>query len=184
MSVSNTNYKLLRHDMTHNGIIYKEGKNIFPNPVDINLFNSGLYFSDIYNVFKSLEQYLDVNKTTFICRVVVADSHMIVLKDIMPLDMFFDVNPKFRLIAVKQNGYCLKFIKEQSTEICIAAISQHYYAMKYIKDLVTFFKQNPIYRIIAVRDNGMMLQYIQNQTPEICSIAVKQNPDALQFIKI
>ena len=183
MSISEIKYKLLCHDMTHNGIVYKEGQNDFSHHIDTNLLDSGLYFSDIYNVFKSLGQFLDVNETTIICKVVSANQHMIILADIMPLNVFFDANPKIRLIAVKQNGYCLRFINDQTPEICIAAVTQHYYAMKYIKDLNKFFKLNPIYRLVAVKENGLMLEFIQDQTPEICSFAIKQNPIALQFVK-
>ena len=50
----------------------------------------------------------------------------------------------------------MKFVKEQTEEICLAAIEQSSYALAYVKD----------------------------QTEEICLIAVKQNSEALQYVDI
>ena len=59
------------------------------------------------------------------------------------------------MAAVKQNGYSLQYVKEQTPEICMAAVKQ----------------------------NGYSLQYVKEQTPEICMAAVKQNGDSLQYVK-
>ena len=58
------------------------------------------------------------------------------------------------LEAVKQNGHALRFVSEQTPEICLK----------------------------AVRQNGHALQYVSEQTPEICLEAVKQDGYALQFV--
>ena len=57
--------------------------------------------------------------------------------------------------AVKENGYALQYVKEQTEDICLAAVKQ----------------------------NGFALQYVKEQTPEICLEAVKQNELALRYVK-
>lgn len=55
------------------------------------------------------------------------------------------------LEKVKQNGLNLKYVKEQTPEICLA----------------------------AVQENGLALEYVKEQTPEICLAAVKRSGCAL-----
>ena len=57
--------------------------------------------------------------------------------------------------AVEKDGYALKYVKEQTHEICIK----------------------------AVEENGLALKYVKDQTPEICIKAVEENGDALQYVK-
>jgi len=64
-------------------------------------------------------------------------------------------NEKECLAAVKQNGYALQYVKNQTLEICLAAVNQ----------------------------NGCAVKYVKNQTLEICLVAIKQNKQALKFIK-
>jgi hypothetical protein len=58
------------------------------------------------------------------------------------------------LVAVKQSGYILRFVKDQTPEICLA----------------------------AVKENSYALQYVKEQTPEICLEAVRKNGDALKYV--
>ena len=58
------------------------------------------------------------------------------------------------LEAVIQYGYDLKYVKEQTTEICL----------------------------IAVKQDGYALEYVKEQTNEICLEALIQNKDALKYI--
>ena len=58
------------------------------------------------------------------------------------------------LEAVKENGYALRYIKNQTEEICLE----------------------------AVKEEGYALQYVKNQTEEICLEAVKQNGYALKYV--
>ena len=39
------------------------------------------------------------------------------------------------LEVVKQDGYALAFVKEQTEEICLEAVRQNGYALRYVKDL-------------------------------------------------
>ena len=38
------------------------------------------------------------------------------------------------LAAVKQNGYALQYVKEQTPDICLAAVKQDGYALQFVKD--------------------------------------------------
>jgi len=64
------------------------------------------------------------------------------------------INPKKALAAVKQNGYALQYVKDQTEAICLEAVKQ----------------------------NGLTLKYVKDQTEEICLAAVKQNKDATIYI--
>jgi len=59
------------------------------------------------------------------------------------------------LVAIKQNGFVLQYVLEQTPEICLK----------------------------AVRQNGHALRYVNEQTEEICLEAVKQDVRALQYVK-
>jgi len=61
---------------------------------------------------------------------------------------------KKALEAVKQNGYSLRYVREQTPEICLEAVKQ----------------------------DGNSLQYVRTQTPEICLEAVKQNGYSLRYV--
>ena len=61
---------------------------------------------------------------------------------------------KEALEAVKQNGYNLRYVKEQTEAICLE----------------------------AVKKNGYSLQYVKEQTEAICLEAVKENGDSLQYV--
>jgi hypothetical protein len=58
------------------------------------------------------------------------------------------------LEAVRQDGCALRYVHEQTPEICLE----------------------------AVRQNGLALQHVHKQTPEICLEAVRQNGDALRYV--
>lgn len=55
---------------------------------------------------------------------------------------------------VQKNGMALKNIKDQTEELCMA----------------------------AVRQNGCALKYVQNQTLEICLEAIRQTPIAANYM--
>ena len=61
---------------------------------------------------------------------------------------------KYCLEAVKNDGYALGYVKEQTKEICLE----------------------------AVKNNGDALRYVKEQTKEICLEAVKNNGYALRYV--
>jgi len=80
------------------------------------------------------------------------------------------------LEKVKENWYALKFVNNQTEEICLAAVKQNWRALQYINN------QTEEICLDAVKENWFALQYVNNQTEEICLEAVKENWSALQFV--
>jgi hypothetical protein len=62
---------------------------------------------------------------------------------------------KLNLYAVNYSFYNIKFVKNKTLEICLAAVKQC----------------------------GTMLKYIDNQTPEICIEAIKNDPYSIAYVK-
>ena len=85
-------------------------------------------------------------------------------------------DPKYCLQAVKQNGYALQFVKEQTVEMCLAAV-QYGWALRFVKE------QTPEICLAAVKQSGNAFQFVKEQTVDICLAAVKQNGLALQDVK-
>jgi hypothetical protein len=83
---------------------------------------------------------------------------------------------KEALAAVKQNSYALRFVSEQTEEICLAAVKQNGYALRFVSE------QTEEICLAAVKQDGYALQYVSEQTEEICLAAVKQNSYALEFV--
>lgn len=80
------------------------------------------------------------------------------------------------LKRVKQCGWDLQLVKEQTPEICLAAM-RNCYAFEYVKE------QTPEICLAAVKVNGLILEHIKEQTPEICLAAVHQNGLLLRYVK-
>ena len=57
------------------------------------------------------------------------------------------------LKEVKRNGLLLRWVKEQTPEICMTAVKQ----------------------------NGEALQWVKEQTPEMCAAAMLENPNAEKY---
>ena len=79
--------------------------------------------------------------------------------------------------AVKQDGWALQFVKEQTPDLCIAAVKKDGHALQFVE------KQTPEICTAAVEENGLALRHVKEQTPEICMAAVKQNGLALCYVK-
>ena len=58
------------------------------------------------------------------------------------------------MAAVRQDGWALEYVKEQTPEICTTAIQQY----------------------------GWALEYVKEQTPEICIAAIQQNENATKHV--
>jgi hypothetical protein len=80
------------------------------------------------------------------------------------------------LEAVKEDGYALTYVKEQTPEICLAAVKEDGHALQYVKE------QTPEICLAAVKEDGHALQYVKEQTPEICLTAVKEESYALKYV--
>ncbi len=81
------------------------------------------------------------------------------------------------LAAVKKDGIVLEFVKEQNLEICLAAVKQDGWSLYYVKE------QTPEICLAAVSQEGVALLHVIEQTLEICLAAVSKNGMALQCVR-
>ena len=75
-------------------------------------------------------------------------------KDYDALHIKAKLSGKAALDAVKRNAFNLKYVMDQTEEICL----------------------------IAVKQNGYVLAYVKEQTPAICLAAVNQNITVLEYV--
>jgi len=139
MTTSTKTYiKFLNSDLTHHGLTYKIGINIDPLPFvgSGECTAGGIYFTE----FKCMEQWLEYGTLAALVKIpddarvykepcgtkLKADSIEIV--KIVDMKMgphwmqtLLDNDPDKILDAVTQNGFALKYVKEQTPEICLAA---------------------------------------------------------------
>jgi len=83
------------------------------------------------------------------------------------------------LLAVKDDGYSLKYIKDEfkTPEVCLIAVRNDGIALQFIpEDLRT-----PEICLAAVTRDGMALEYVKEKTPAIIAMAIKMDPQAAQF---
>ena len=81
------------------------------------------------------------------------------------------------LTAVRQNGWALEYIKNQTREICLEAVRRTGYALQFVE------KQDKEICVEAIKQNISALYYVEEQDKEICLMAVKQNCRALEYIE-
>ena len=80
------------------------------------------------------------------------------------------------LAAVKQDGFALRLVQNQTDEICLAAVNEDGYSLRFVQN------QTEEICLAAVNENGCALKYVQNQTDEICLAAVKRDGGALLYV--
>lgn len=80
------------------------------------------------------------------------------------------------LQQVKLDGMMLKYVKNQTMEICEEAIKNNYQALCYAN-------YQPEYLCLkAVQNNGKLIKYVKQKTEKICEAAVKHNSYALKHV--
>lgn len=80
-------------------------------------------------------------------------------------------------VEIGLDDYDLKFVKEQTTEICIEAVRSNFKALEFVKE------QTPELCLEAVRNDGNALRYVKEQTTELCLGAVSNCSWALKYVK-
>jgi hypothetical protein len=178
-------YKILRDDLIHHGFSYKLGinedvLNFHPHG---NCSPGGLYFTDLDNIVEYItygnniaeieilddsEIYVESKK----CKA----SKFNIISIYSLYDFISNLPYDIQLFIVKQNGYVLQFIENQTPELCKEAL-QNGIEIKFIKN-----KTEDLCKL-AVSKNGISLIFIKNQTDEICKIAVQQYGKALKFVE-
>jgi len=180
---NNRFYKFLHNNLIHNKFRYELGVNI-----DFNPFNpegectkGGLYFCDdtkchmYWKRFGTKLAYIEIPP----------DARVYIEKNKFKADKFIITNivdfeqvpDSFWIRMLSKDGLALKYVKEQTHDICKLAIRQNHNALRYVKD------QTRDLCMLTVRMNSFSIRHVRDQTEEICTIAVKQNGLALQNIR-
>ena len=88
---------------------------------------------------------------------------------------------EYCLEAVKRDEcalkYALKFVKEQTPEICLDAIKETGFALKFVKE------QTSEMCLDAIKETGFALKFVKEQNSEMCLEAIKETGFALKFVK-
>ncbi|MCC0726709.1 DUF4116 domain-containing protein [Clostridioides sp. ZZV14-6045] len=80
------------------------------------------------------------------------------------------------IIAVRQDGLALRYIKNQTEEICMEAVKQDGRALKYVKN------QTEEICIEAVKEDGLTLIEVKEQTDKICKEALKEDKHEVRYV--
>lgn len=101
------------------------------------------------------------------------------------LEMFNETESNTKILKgkdalefVKETGYGLRYVKEQTEEICMAAIKNDPYSIRYV------LVQSEELCLAAVEQDGHTLQYVKEQTPKICIAAVKSQPESICYVDL
>jgi len=179
-------YKILQTNLTHHKFTYQLGLNVDTQPFEPDArCSGGLYFSDLEHIVEYLE-YGDMVARVAVppeaCWIQEAPGKFkadrIILSDLQPWkdwDLWNDA--AFALRAVSFQALYLKHVKDQTFELCLAAVQRNGWALQYVND------QTPELCLAAVQQCGLALQCVKDQTFELCLAAVQRNGYALQYVK-
>jgi hypothetical protein len=200
-------YKLLRRNLTHHGFTYTVGLNELKEPFipDPYCPIGGLFFSREEDILRWFPLYNDI---AWIAPVTLCEKSRVshgelklktdrfILGPLIPIAKFINWNPlhavsmcgltlryienqtpEICLAAVRYNGCLLEFVKEQTREICMTAVHKDPYALQFVKN------QTDAICMVAVCRNGYTLRYVRKQTYELCEAAVHQTWMALRWVK-
>jgi hypothetical protein len=163
-------FKFFRGDLTHHNFKYKLGDNadVIPFSPSGECKEGGLYFTDLDHIFEFMEFGTQIGVISLYndSKVYVEETgkyktDKFFIEEIVSVNNFLErfLSP---LEAVKQNGDALKFINEQTPEICLSAVKQNGWMLRYVK------KQTPEICLSAVKQNGRVLCLVKNRTRAIC----------------
>ena len=84
------------------------------------------------------------------------------------------------LLAVKDDGYALKYVKDEfkTAEVCLIAVKNDGIALRYVPEHI---KTSEICLAAVTRD-GLALEYVNDKTPAIIAMAIKVDANAKQFV--
>lgn len=204
-------YKFMNDDLIHNGFQYKLGLNVDTVPFNpnSNYLIGGLSFCDestCHVYWRSYGKKVAIVKIPKDARVWIEydsiKADKIILKNILDFDKLPDSTWIFILQddynalkyiknqtydickeAIKQNGLALQYIKKQTKKLCVAAIKQNGLALQYVKPDIYIYLNHMI-DDLAVKQNGLAIQYVHNQNDDICKSAIINDPLSIQYIKV
>ena len=70
-------------------------------------------------------------------------------------------DPKYCLMAVREQPLNLEYVKNQTSEMCLEAVKQYGLALEWVKE------QTHEICLEAVKEDGLALRFVKNQTPLI-----------------
>jgi hypothetical protein len=179
-------YKFTNTEEKHYDHQYVNGLNFDANNFDISreCSRGGLYFTSA----KYIGTWIDGN--TYVRNVSIPDDARVCIyqnkikanKIILgPRNIIYDSDifedEEMQILAVQQNGYIIKYIKEPSEEVKKLAVKQNGIAIKYIDNSSEELQR------LAVQQNGNSIKYIDEPSEEVQMLAVQQNGNAIMHIK-
>lgn len=87
-----------------------------------------------------------------------------------------NVADAMKLKCVTNDGLLLKYIQNQTEQICDAAVRQNSAALQYAR-CQTFAMCE-----FAIREDPRLLRYVREQTIKLCNLAVSLNVEAIKFV--
>jgi len=185
--VNKTYYKVLKKDLQHYNHLYKLGYNEDKHRFNPNgdCTSGGLYFCNFDDIVTWLTLYDD---NEYIAEVKLLEDSKVVeqvtkfktnkffLQNVVLISEFLEKN-NLQEKAVSISGHSIKYIKNPSQELSLAAIRRNVYSIQFI--------ENPLPEVAheAVMSIPFILQYIKNQTPELCLTAIRRNPASIFHVK-
>lgn len=90
-----------------------------------------------------------------------------------------DQTLEMALMAVKDDGYALKYVKDvfKTPEVCRIAVQNDGVALQFVPEHL----RTPDICLAAVTRDGIALEYVPDKTPAIVAMAIKVDPQAAQF---
>jgi hypothetical protein len=105
----------------------------------------------------------------------------------MALRWVYEQTLELCLTAVRQNSHAIQYVKQEYStyDLCLVAIQQDGLALKYIGRLNLYWEQQKL-DLEAVKQNGLALQFITDnhvcRTTQLCLAAIRQNKEARRYI--
>jgi len=87
------------------------------------------------------------------------------------------LNGKQALVAVKDDGFNLVYVADQTEALCLIAVTENPAALMFVKD------QTEAVVMAALKGNGLILRLVRNQTKAICQAAVESSDQALMYVE-
>jgi hypothetical protein len=95
----------------------------------------------------------------------------------MDLRYVKEQTPEICLAAVQRRASQLGYAHYQTPEICLTAVKKEPWTLQYVKEQTTEIC------IAAIQNDGWALRHVKKQTHELCLLAVKKDGMLLDFVK-
>lgn len=170
-------YKILNSHETENGILLKTGLNKIKSQFLLKDQIEEYYkYIDDFDLYWIRQVFLeDDTEITINNNIYIADKFTLGDRFIFRGSFTFE-NTDEKLMVSKY-GNNIKYIDNQTDELCKLAIEQNPKSFIFIKD------KTPKICMMAVKKDGLLLQFINEQNIQLCLEAVKQNGLSLKYVK-